>query len=196
MANRETRERPQKRTKGENLAGSQPGSALESTAAEAGGGTDTLLSLDTDTGPQRKAIAIDGKRYELKFMDELPLKDRLKFSRRMSKLSRLAGMDQAAYAELDDGVIDDLDRALHLCTADLLIAPDRVIDRLNPAQKMQIVQVFAASMGGGGEADDVSGEAEAAAVEAPTPAPLPSSTAVTGPYRLSSGTTEGAGRTG
>ena len=138
-----------------------------------------VLELDTRAGPPRRKVAIDGVEYELRHLDELSLQDRLRFTRRASKLATLGGLDPGAFAEIDDATIEDLERALYHCTKAVLMADDEVLRKLTATQQMRIMAVFTPTPE---TADDTR--------------PAPDSPTPTGVYRLSKGSSEGTGATG
>ena len=135
---------------------------------------DALLTLDTEPASERRKLRIDGEDYEVRFMEELSFKDRLRFAREASKLATLGNLETEGYASLKDSKIDDMESALNKCVKSIVIAPKEVLDRLQPLQKMQIVQVFS---------------------ETPEEPPG-DSTKPTGESLPSSDSTEEAGRTG
>jgi len=152
----------------------------KATAAQA---DEHVLELTSDDGKKaRRTVSIDGKPHDLRWIEEFSFKERMRFTRRISKMMRISSMEPEQYAELGDKVIEDAERAIDASVKTVLIGlTDSKLGKLNFAQKMQILAVF-------NPATEKTGEtSEAEASDSPDG---------TQPYQLRSDSTEGASATG
>jgi len=97
----------------------------------------TASLLDLSTLVKRSFITIDKKKYDLRNPDELPY---LEYRARASQWARLAALIQKPrVSKKEEAEADTILRGL---VALIVIAPDKVLAKLQRPQQVQIVTVF------------------------------------------------------
>lgn len=97
----------------------------------------TLLELTTDA-PERSAIKVDGKTYELRSRDDLGLKEDAEFRRLMKEFADAQpGQDWEKMASFLNSMVKTV----------VIDIPDEVLAKLSDGKKLKIIEAFTQEVG-------------------------------------------------